>query len=102
MKILHCPTDVAKQAWLISRAQKKLGHNSDVMVYKTNKYYDFNYEYNLHLERQPKPFNYLFGLAKLIKLFPKFLKEYEIFHFHTKSILPNNYDVIFVKKGDKK
>lgn len=72
------------------------------MVYKTNKYYNFNYEYNFHLENYPTPINYIIGAIKSIKFVREILKKYDIFHFHTKSILPLNYDAILAKINGKK
>ncbi|MEM5852890.1 MAG: glycosyltransferase [Candidatus Aenigmatarchaeota archaeon] len=102
MKVLHCPTDVAGQAWVISRAQRKYGIKSDVMVYKSSKYYNYKYEYNFCLENFSKTSMYLVGFLKTPTFLLNALKNYDIFHFHTKSILPKNYDAFAAKKIGKK
>lgn len=77
MKILHAPTNVAGQPYVISRAQRRLGHKSDVLVHTTTIY---NYPYDINIDYDnPK---------KLIKLFKEFIKAtftYDIFHFYYNS-----------------
>jgi len=40
----------------------------------------------------------LVGSAKASFFIPKALAKYDVFHFHTKSVLPKSYDAILAKK----
>ena len=38
MRVLHCPSDTGNQAYGLSRAERRLGIDSDLMVYKEQWY----------------------------------------------------------------
>jgi glycosyltransferase involved in cell wall biosynthesis len=102
MKVIHCPTDVAGQAWLLAREQRKLGIKSDIMVFNSSKYYTYKYDYNFYLEKFPRPLKYLVGSLKGLGFLAKALINYDVFHFHSKSIFPNNFDMPLERNANKK
>ena len=102
MKILHCPVPIARQPWLLSRAQRKLGAESDVMIFRTGPYWELDSDYNFHLEKYQGRMQKLVAASKAAVFVPKALIKYDVFHFHTKSILPNWYDAIIAKKLGKR
>lgn len=77
MKILHAPYNVAGQPSVISRAQRKLGHESDVLVFHTTKY------------KYPHDYNIGFGERKVVCVafnllyhFVRSIFKYDIYHFY--------------------
>lgn len=98
MRILHAPINSAGQAFTIARAQRKLGHQSDVWVfYETHLAYQN--DRNLHLETKPR-------FIKEIVMFGAFLSaifRYDVFHFHCGlSFLPGYLDIPILKFFGKK
>lgn len=98
MKILHAPVNIAGQATEISRAQRKIGHKSDVMVFNQNK---FSYECDFDLKlNQKKRFTRYFTQ---IKNYIFCLRNYDVFHFHYGlSLLPFNLDLLLYRLLGKK
>lgn len=98
MRIVHAPINSAGQAAAISRAQRKLGHTSDVIVlYETN--FDYEYDLNIHTERYP------FIIREFVVLcyFLSFIARYDVFHFHCGiTFLPRNIDLYILKLFKKK
>jgi hypothetical protein len=91
MRILHAPKNVAGQASMISRAQRKLGHTSDVMVFNQNRF-NFECDINVGLDEYRAP------LRPFIKLkyFMRVVRRYDVFHFHYgTSLLPWNLDLYY-------
>jgi hypothetical protein len=98
MKVLHAPKNVAGQASTISRAQRELGVQSDVLVFDRNR---FNYEFDidLNLSRRSLPFRYLARFTSLLNC----LFRYDVFHFHYgTSMLPLNLDIPILRLTGKK
>jgi glycosyltransferase involved in cell wall biosynthesis len=102
MRILHCPSPIARQPWLLSRTQRKFGFQSDVMVFAGNPLWDYKYEYNFHLEKFNGLLKKMVAVGKTSFFVPKALAKYDLFHFHTKSIIPGGYDALVAKKLGKK
>ena len=102
MKILHSPVPIANQPWLLSMAQRKLGEQSDVMVFRSAPYENFTYDYNFHLEKYDNGMKSLVAFFKASLFVPKVLMYYDVFHFHTKSILPNGLDAKVARQLGKK
>lgn len=92
MKILHCPTDVGGNAWVLSRAERKLGLDSTVMVFQGN-WLNYNTDVNLRIDRHSP----IQSLWKLLPYFIKATAEYDVFHFNFgSSLLPYaNYPGFF-------
>jgi glycosyltransferase involved in cell wall biosynthesis len=89
MKVLHAPKNVAGQATMISRAQRRRGVRSDVLVFDQNKY-NFEYDFVYDLARYP---GWLRPAVKGIR-FPRFFFNYDVFHFHYgTTLLPANLDL---------
>ncbi len=98
MKILHSPSDVGNQAWMISRAERELGYLSDNMIFKSSR---FNYpaDYNLNFKKGAYFRNFFKSFIFLFKA----IKKYNIFHFYFgKSILPFYLDLPILKIFRKK
>lgn len=88
MKILHIG-NVAGVSTELSRAQRKIGHQSDVLVFSEH---PFNYPIDILLTARAKfPFR---AIEKMI-IFPKSVDDYDILHFHggaDDAILPKGSD----------
>lgn len=99
MRILQAPINVAGQPSDISKAQRRLGYKSDVMIFKN----DFSgriCDIDLKLDSEK---SYLKRIAKILANFNYCVKNYDIFHFHyAKSLLPYNLDLPILKLLDKK
>jgi len=89
LRILHAPINVAGQAGVISRGQRLLGFQSDILVFKQNY---LNYECDINLNLDKKPF-----LLKVVSVWINFIHclfSYDVFHFHFGiSLLPYNLDL---------
>lgn len=93
MRILHSPVDIAGQAGILSRAQKKLGFKSDVAIFNQTQFM-FECDINLKLDEKPKILSLFFRLI----FFLHSLFKYDIFHFHCGiSLLPKNFDLYLLK-----
>lgn len=99
MKILHAPSNVAGQLTVISRAQRRLGYVSDVMIFNQN---DFKYACDINLNTSKKKSVLIHGCKILIN-FVKCLIKYDVFHFHCGStLLPYNVDLPILRFFGKK
>lgn len=75
--MLHCPSDVGNNAWILSRAERKLGINSDVMVFTSN-WLEYHSDINLQLKERS-----FFGkIFSLLSFFTLAITHYDIFHFN--------------------
>lgn len=77
MRVLHCPTDVGGNSWGLSQAERKLGIESDVMVFKS-RWFEYQSDINLHLENRSFPVKVL----KVLQFFRKSINNYDVFHFN--------------------
>ena len=77
MRILHLPVASGRQAWGLSRAERRLGHQSDVVVFEDTVY---------RLPADRVLFSPGDGILrqewKRWKLFVQSLMKYDVFHFH--------------------
>ena len=95
MKILHIG-DVAGVSVEISKAQRKLGHKSDVLSYKRH---PFGYKTDFYYPINSKfPYNHI----QMFLFFLKFVGKYDVYHFHGGSLLPKGIDSILWKIFKKK
>lgn len=93
LRILHAPAIVINQQWIISRAQRDLGHISDFMVFNGDRSElpVRDCDINLHRNRNDlslKPAKIagtLVFLAKFFAFFIAALFRYDVFHFHSES-----------------
>ncbi|MDD1756584.1 MAG: glycosyltransferase [Methanomassiliicoccales archaeon] len=91
MRILHAPKNVAGQASMISRAQRKLGHTSDVMVFNQNRF-NFECDINVGLDEYRAAFRPFIKLKHFLRV----VRRYDVFHFHYgTSLLPWNLDLYY-------
>lgn len=98
LRILHAPVNSAGQAFLISRAQRKLGLKSDVIVFY-QKVWQYPVDKNLDLKSKFVVYRELVMLINFIRC----LFRYDVFHFHCGlSLLPFNLDVPILKFFRKK
>lgn len=97
LRILHAPINIAGQPAVISRAQRRLGYKSDVLVLNQN-YSNYECDINLNLAYQPLLIKIIIRGINFIRCF----FNYDIFHFHGGiSLLHHNLDLpilIFFKK----
>lgn len=77
MRILHCPTDVGGNAWTLSRAERELGLDSTVMVFRGTRF-KLPADINLNLDTLFLP---LRALARY-RFFQQALRDYDVFHFN--------------------
>jgi len=98
MRVLHAPINIAGQANTISRAQRQLGIQSDVLVFDQT-VHEFECDYDLGLNEKAFP-------RKFMSQFQAFLRialKYDIIHFHFgMSLLPGNLDLYLLKALGKK
>jgi glycosyltransferase involved in cell wall biosynthesis len=103
MRVLHCPTVVGGNAWALSRAERKLGIESDLVIFKSN-WLNYKYDKNLHLEKYYLPHN----IIKLLLFFRNAINHYDVFHFNFgRSIIDYPYlldyfDLPILKRKNKK
>jgi hypothetical protein len=77
MRVLHCPTDTGGHAWGLSRAERSLGIQSDVMVRRSS-WLRFPSDVDLRLGEGSLPA----GLFRLGRFFVKAVRDYDVFHFN--------------------
>jgi glycosyltransferase involved in cell wall biosynthesis len=77
MKVLHCPTDTGGNAWGLSRAERELGIESDVMVRRSS-WTAMPADVDLHLREGFLPVR----LLRLLVFFAKAVRTYDVFHFN--------------------
>lgn len=84
MKVLHLPTDTGGNAWGLSRGERLLGLESDVLAIAQSSI-GYEADIQLHLDKMPsyKGLKYL----KLLKAFLNIRSKYDIYHFNYGSSL---------------
>ncbi len=103
IKVLHCPLNNSNCSWSLSRAERKLGIQSDLIVFKKHPFFS-NYDRFIDISGVTIP-----NELKRINFLHKALKEYDVFHFNFgQSIWDHpffglNYlDFSFIKRKGKK
>src|SRR5687767_14174205 len=82
MRVLHLPTSTGGNAWGLSRGERSLGLESDVLVSRETR---FRYPSDVNLALQDKPLWWqALGVAKT---FLEIRGKYDIFHFNFGSSL---------------
>lgn len=95
LRILHAPALVINQQWIVSRAQRELGHISDVMTFNAGRKgllarncdIDFKFDRKDISLRIDRLYPTLKFLLKFSIFFMQALFKYDIFHFHSESFL---------------
>ncbi|HUW42816.1 MAG TPA: glycosyltransferase [Thermoplasmata archaeon] len=98
IRVLHAPANPAGQATTISRAQRELGIESDVLVFNKN-VFAFDVDIDLRLDARPWGTRYLAQLRNFFRC----ARKYDVFHFHFgRSLLPKNIDLSLLRIMGKK
>ena len=98
MRILHAPDNPAGIATALSRAQRELGHTSDVLVF-VQPYFKYEVDFNLELDKKGFLRRWLMRVETLWWC----MKYYDVFHFHFRgTFLPMNLDLPILKLFGKK
>jgi glycosyltransferase involved in cell wall biosynthesis len=96
MRILHGPHDYGGAGFKISRAQRKLGHQSDFAVFRPS-FSRFPADFVLRDEKE------FWTRSKKLSFLLKCLRDYDIFHLHSESIFAAEFrDIPLLKKLGKK
>ncbi|MDD5672072.1 MAG: glycosyltransferase [Candidatus Omnitrophica bacterium] len=82
LRVLHCPTSTGGNAWYLSRAERALGIDSDVLIAKSHPF-EYPVDINLRLEKT-NPVRFAYGK---IKAFLEVCDRYDVFHFNFGSSL---------------
>lgn len=99
IKILHCPSDVGGQAWMISRAERQLGFQSDTMTFSQS---SFGYRADINLNFKGNVFS-LGNILKSLVFIVRALKKYDVFVFYYGgSLLKFHLDLPILKLFRKK
>ena len=105
MKVLHCPTDVGGNPWCLSRAERMLGIQSDVVVFKST-WLKYPADKRLYFEKK----HFISRELSRLRFFKQAIEEYDVFHFNFgRSIIDypfsgffNHIDLPLLKKMGKK
>lgn len=91
MKILHI-NNVAGVATQLRNTQRRLGHNSDILVFGINDLqYDYDYVWsNNRLDQFPTPIAEGVQIIENLLQFQQLISEYDILHFHAYTIIGGN------------
>ncbi len=96
MRILHCPNEVGGNAWTLSRAERKLGLDSSVMVFQKN-WLGYPADIDLGLDRNALARSAL----RLLTFLTKAVARYDVFHFNFgSSLLPQWRYMNFLELAD--
>lgn len=98
MRILHAPTNIAGQPHVLSRALRRLGHDSDVLATERHA---FGYPQDIlfNYDHLGTPWRQLKKGAALARL----LRRYDVFHFYYgESLLAAHRDVPFLRRAGKR
>lgn len=98
MKVLHAPENIAGQAAILAKAQRNLGIEADVLVFKEN---TAGYPCDINLSISGKSQAEIRRL--LVMNFVKCFFKYDLFHFHFGwTLLPRRLDLRVLKVFGKK
>jgi glycosyltransferase involved in cell wall biosynthesis len=96
MRVLHCPSCVGGNSWTLSRAERTLGIESDVMVHSSD-WTRYPVDIDLHLENRSR----IEKIGKLLSFLVKAAGRYDVFHFNFgNSILPYSSRFSFFDLAD--
>ncbi|OGD56667.1 hypothetical protein A2V71_03580 [Candidatus Berkelbacteria bacterium RBG_13_40_8] len=103
LKVLHAPYNCGNNPWELSRAERKLGIKSDLIVLNAGQFYK-NFDQNLDI--RIKNLSFLDELKRL-KFLKWALKNYDVFHFNYGSSIwdylgLNLLDLPIIKNAGKK
>lgn len=82
MRILHAPKNIAGQPYVLSRAQRKLGHNSDVLTLTKSKYGYFA-DICLDFAKLDSYDRFKMFIATIVRT----IRKYDVIHLHYEPAL---------------
>jgi glycosyltransferase involved in cell wall biosynthesis len=94
MKVLHLPTEIAGQVNLSAKGLREIG----VDAYNTARPNPYGYAVDIDPRITWFP---LLGNTRDPFLFFKWLKEFDLFHYHKSPYLPGGLDIKFLKNNSK-
>ena len=97
MRILHATANPGNQGMKLSRAQRKLGYDSDCLVGRQG-YANFGADIDLRLDRA----NSLVGSFRKFIALCRCLTKYDVFHFHSVTFINPCIDIVFLRILRKK
>ncbi|MBC7231414.1 MAG: glycosyltransferase family 4 protein [Actinobacteria bacterium] len=90
MRVIHCPENIAGQAWAYARAAEGYGIAADVVTYERHPF-GFKDDRCLHLSAEPSR---LARELKRLRLFLEVVRGYDLVHFHfALTLLPKYIDL---------
>lgn len=108
MNILHLPTPVGGNAFGLSRGERQLNHQSDVLLQENN-WQQFPADRTLFSTQSNSPIKKLMRIPQKLQTIKKLIDEYDVFHFNFGTSLidhPNVYlplfDLPMYKRRQKK
>lgn len=100
LRILHAPTEIAGQAFLLTRGLNQLGYKAKVLDYREEKVFNRDLDINIPIYKYPKILSWpiksgIIGWS---------LMNFDVFHFHFGRTLIGNSELLFriLKKFNKK
>lgn len=82
MKVIHLPNSICGMPYGLSRGERKIGLESDVLnLYKSARGYPFDYQVFKRSYSKPS------DIFKIASIIPNLIKEYDVFHFNYGSTL---------------
>lgn len=100
LRVLHAPTEIAGQAYLLTRGLRDLGHKAIALDYREEKVFERKLDINISIYKYPKALSWPIKIIILIWS----LLNFDIFHFHFGRTLIGNSELLFkiLKKFNKK
>ncbi len=103
IRVLHCPFNIGDHRWLLSRIERKLGVQSDLVIFAEPRFAS-HYDRYLHINAHTIP-----NEIKKILFLKEAIKKYDVFHFNAGSSIWDNFfpglnllDLPILKKAGKK
>jgi hypothetical protein len=100
LRVLHAPTEIASQAYLLTRGLRELGHKATTLDYRKNQIQNRKLDINFSIYTYPKIISWPLKLVLVCWA----LASFDIFHFHFGRTLIGNSEMLFrlLKKFNKK
>jgi len=103
IRVLHCPFNIGDHRWLLSRLERKLGVDSDLVIF-SEPAFPGHFDRCLHINSHSLP-----NEIKKISFLKEALKKYDVFHFNAGSSIWDNFfpglnllDLPILKRAGKK
>jgi glycosyltransferase involved in cell wall biosynthesis len=96
MKVLHAPSNTAGLASLLARSLRTMGVDACSVSYWDDGF-GYRSDTNLHLDRNPWVIGHLRGAGFAVRA----MHTFDVFHFHSFSLLPRGIDLPLLQKLGK-